>query len=244
MPEDTDYSQFDIVRVLLVILLATIVSTIIIVSFTDADTPYDSIDFGVQLDCEGEDGSHCPHAMLIRPIDNSEVGSRDVELTLYVYDDDDTVWFLNVTFYDNSTDSVISALSCKSDFNISTVWTNLIPGNTYEWYGYLENSSGGTYTTEIYSFTVGTDVISGASDFWGTWMLLAIIIGLIVTSIVLSSRIFIIFTLIVTIIITTFYTGTIMDTSSVFDEMLGWVFLSLLFFVFVELAYLVFWGKK
>lgn len=202
---------------------------------------FDSMPFGVRVECEGE--SNCPHAMLITPIDNSLVDTRDVTLTLYIYDNDESVWFLNVTFYDNNTDDIISSLVGKSDMNISCVWTNLTPGQEYEWYGYLVNSSGGNYTTGIYSFTVSHDFIGTASDFYGTWIMLGIIVMLILATIVARSVILSVFTLVVTILMTTFYQTVVMSSLSSFDQMIGYIFFALLFFVFVELAYIVFYGR-
>ena len=225
----------------LIVLISLICATIIITSL-GGGIVFDSVPFGVRVECEEE--LHCPHAMLIRPIDNSIVNNRDVELTLYIYDNDDSVWFLNVTFIDNDTGDNISSLTSKSDWNISCIWTNLTPGQSYEWYGYLVNSSGGNYTTGVFSFTVGQSIVGTASDFYGTWILLGIIIMLIVITLVMRSQILGIFTLIVTVLMTTFYYNSIMDSASGFDTMLGWVFMALVFFVLVELMYLGFYRGK
>ena len=238
-----DDSSPDLIRALLVILIAAICATVLITAFVDADAELDSIEFGVNVTVSEPPGD-CPHAMLIAPIDNSVVDTRDVVLTLYVYDNDVSVWFINVTFYENNTDTVISNLVSKSDTNVSCVWTNRTPGTNYEWYGYLENSSGGNYTTGVYSFSVSQSFMGTATDFWGTWILLGIIFLIMALGLYLRSTIFCIFSIIITVLSTTYYYSEVMASSSFFDTTLGYVFMALIFFTLAELFYVMFYGKK
>ena len=97
-------------------------------------------------------GGDCPHAMLVHPINNSVVEDTNVVLTVYVYDDDDSIWELNVTFYD-SDDTIIDFLVTATERDVSTVWLNLTPGDTYEWYAYVDNGTG-NMTTGMFMFTV------------------------------------------------------------------------------------------
>ena len=185
----------------------------------------------------------CPHAMLIHPINNSKINTRDTILTVHVYDDDTFIWELNITFYDASNNSIISQLTTAADWNVSTAWTNLTPGETYNWYVYLDNGTG-NYTSGIYSFTVTADIIGTASDFWGTWILLAILIVLFILSILFKSVILAVASMVTSLIITVNYAQSIMATGAIFDDTMLYIFIFLTMATFMDIIYLVFSKEK
>ena len=239
MNMDTEQPQFDIIRVLLVILLASIVSTILLVSFTDADTPFDSIEYGISANIT-EPPPDCPHAMLISPINNSIVNTRDPTLTVYVYDNDDTIWFLTTTFYDYSTNNSISTLTSRTEYNLSTTWANRTPGETYRWYAFVDNSTG-NYTSGIFIFTVSQDIQGTASDFWGTWILFAIILILFTLAIVFHSVILGVASMITSLIVTVNYANNIMATGSIFDDTMLYIFIFITMATFLDVVYMIFY---
>ena len=234
----------DIASILIMLVIMSIGFTILLPHITNADTPYDSIDFGVQANITSTSTppGDCPHAMLIAPINNSIVDTRDVTLTGYIYDNDDSIWFLTTTFYDYSTNTSLSTLTSRTEYNISTVWTNLTPGETYKWYMYVDNGTG-NYTSGIYSFTITSDLVSGATDFYGTWILLAFIFMLLIITILTKSGILAILTSILSSIITYTYSTIIMDPQILYDEMMLYLFMFITIFVWIELLYIIFVKK-
>ena len=230
--------RHDILGVLIIILIAAILSTIIIINFTDA-TQFDNIDFGVQINITSLPSSDCPHAMLINPINNSILNTRNPTLTLYIYDDDESIWELITTFMDYSTNNTISTLTTDTHRNVSTVWTNRTPGETYKWYGYLDNGTG-NHTTGTFYFTISQDIMGTASDFYGTWILLAILIILFILAIVFQSIILGVASMITSLIVTVTYANTIMTTGAVFDDTMLYIFIFITMAAFLDIVYLVF----
>lgn len=199
------------------------------------DSVFDSVVFEVRVDIAGD----CPHAMLIAPINNSIVDTRDVTLIGYIYDNDDTIWFLTTTFYDYSTNTSITTLTSRTEFNISTVWTDRTPGETYKWYMYVENGTA-NYTSGVYYFTVSQDIVGTASDFYGTWLLLGIMLLLFVLAIVFKSVILAVAAMITSLFSTITYANTIMASGSIFDDTMLYIFIFITMAVFLDIIYLVF----
>ena len=236
-----DQHKHDIALVIILLFIISIGLTILLAYRANADTPFDSIEYGVSVNITSPPPD-CPHAMLISPINNSIVDTRDVDLTVYVYDNDDTIWFLTTTFYDYSTNTSISELTSRTEYNISTTWTNRTPGETYRWYAFVDNSTG-NYTSGIFSFTVTTDLISGASDFYGTWILLALVFMLLIITVIFKSGLLAIFTGILTSVITYTYSTSLMDPNILFDEMMLYIFIFITIFIWLNLFYIILWKK-
>ena len=142
---------------------------------------FDNIGFGSSIEIEETPNTDCPHAMLIAPINNSINQDINPVLTIYLYDDDDTIWELNVTWYNANNDSIIDKLTTGSDREASTIWRNLNYSQDYTWYVLVENSSGGNITSNTWIFkTKIGNVIGGSIDFYGVMILLAITLVLVV----------------------------------------------------------------
>ena len=224
----------DILVTLIVLLLATIVSTIIITTFVSA-TVYDTDSFGSTIYIQGD----CPHAMLIKPVNNSIVDTRNPELTVYVYDNDNTIWFLNTTFYNYGTNGSIGFIESRTEVNVSTIWANLTPGSTYRWYVFLENGTG-NFTSGIFSFTISNDIQGTASDFWGTWILFGIILILFTLAILFHSIILGVASMITSLIVTINYANSIMATGSIFDDTMLYIFIFITMAAFLDVVYMIF----
>lgn len=122
-----------------------------------ADTTFDSVTYEISCTIEG----HCPHAMLIYPVNNSVINEVNVPLTVYIYDDDETVWELNITWYTNDS-TIIDKQTVATDREVTTTWTNREPGQEYSWYVFVENSTG-NITTGTFNFTIDSNPIFGST---------------------------------------------------------------------------------
>lgn len=184
----------------------------------------------------------CPHAMLIHPLNNSEIDTRDAILTVYIYDDDTFIWEINITFYDNES-NIISQLTSAANWNVSTAWTNLTPGETYTWYVYLDNGTG-NYTSGQWTFTVTGDIMGTATDFWGTWVLFGILILLMILSIIFKSFILTVFALVTSSVVTYTYMPELLGSGNLFDNIMFYLFFGLVLVILVDLLILIWKGKK
>ena len=123
---------------------------------------FDNTNFGVQVEIEGcNETGHCPHAMLIYPINNSIINEVNVPLTVYIYDDDEAIWELNITWYTNDS-TIIDQQTVATDREVTTTWVNREPGQEYSWYVKVDNGTS-NITTGTYNFTIDNNPIFGST---------------------------------------------------------------------------------
>lgn len=179
-------------------------------------------------------GPDCPYAMLIHPENNSQNEPLDVTLTVLVYDTDTTQLSVNVSFFWGN-NTTIDTLACKNNEEISTIVNGLSPGQQYWWYVTVTNATSGNYTTGNFTFTVSTGLVESASDYWGTWVILLLVVMMIILTLVFKSGLLAIFTGILSGILTVNYRVNIMNDASTFDGAILWLLVILTIFVFADM---------
>ena len=68
--------------------------------------------------------------------------------------------FKNITptFINYNGNSTIDRLTTTTNRTVYTTWTNLTSGSTYQWYGFIDNTTG-NYTTGIFTFTISQNAL-------------------------------------------------------------------------------------